>query len=246
MTLINQDTKLCDIILQEPSTITVLDRFGISLGVGDVRIIDACHEHDIDVNFFITILNTYINENYFPQAALLAFSTSRIIEYLAKTNEYYERNVIPNIERHFAFLISKTLAHKSDSASQSQACERDHFIKNSNLVLMRQFFEEVKIELLQRIEEDRNKWFPTIALNEMRSIGKMPHPVKDAQDISDPIEEKIDDLINMLIMHLKGDYDHNLGYAVITAIFSLKKDIKQNNRIRYRILQPISQALNNK
>ena len=225
MTLINQDTKLCDIILQEPSTITVLDRFGISLGVGDMRIGDACHEHDIDVNFFTTILNTYINESYFPQTALLAFSASRIIDYLAKTNEYYERNVIPNIERHFAFLISKTPA------------------QNNNLVLMRQFFDEVKTELVQRIEDDRNKWFPTIALNEMRSIGKMPNPVKYVEDINDPIEEKIDDLINMLIMHLKGDYDHNLGYAVITAIFSLKKDIKQNNRIRNRILMPISQAL---
>ena len=227
MTLINQDTKLCDIILQEPSTITVLDRFGISLGVGDARISDACYEHDIDVNFFTTILNTYINENYFPQTALLAFSASKIIDYLAKTNEYYEKNVIPNIERHVAFLISKTPS------------------QNSNLVLMRQFFEEVKTELLQRIEDDRSKWFPTIALNEMKSIGKMPNPVKEeVEDFNDPIEEKIDDLINMLIMHLKGDYDHNLGYAVITAIFSLKKDIKQNNRIRNRILMPISQALN--
>ena len=225
MTLINKDTKLCDIILQEPSTITVLDRFGISLGVGDARISDACHEHDIDVNFFTTILNTYIEENYFPQTALLAFSASKIIEYLAKTNEYYEKNVIPNIERHFAFLINKTPS------------------QNSNLVLMQQFFAEVKTELLQRIDDDRNKWFPTIALNEMKNIGKMPYPVKDTEDFNDPIEEKIDDLINMLIMHLKGEYDHNLGYAVITAIFSLKKDIKQNNRIRNRILMPISQAL---
>lgn len=225
MTLINQDTKLCDVILQEPSTITVLDRFGISLGVGDARIGDACQEHGIDVYFFTTILNTYINENYFPQTALLAFSASKIIDYLAKTNEYYEKNVIPNIERHFAFLISKTPA------------------QNSNLVLMRQFFDEVKTELLQRIEHDRNKWFPAIAMKEMKSIGKMPSPVMDVEDFNDPIEEKIDDLINMLIVHLKGDYDHNLGYAVVTAIFSLKKDIKQNNRIRNRILMPISQAL---
>lgn len=225
MTLINKDSKLSEIIIHEPSLITVLDRFGISLGVGDSRISDACREKNIDVDFFITIINTYINESYFPQAALLAFSTSKIIDYLAKTNEYYERNVIPNIERHFAFLISKTHS------------------QNNNLVLMRQFFEEVKTELLQRIDHDRNKWFPTIALNEVKSIGKMPQPVKDNEVLSDPIEEKIDDLINMLVMHLKGDYDHNLGFAVIIAIFSLKKDIKQNNRIRNRILMPISKAL---
>ena len=108
---------------------------------------------------------------------------------------------------------------------------------------MRQFFDEVKTELLQRINDDRNNWFPAIALNEMKAMGKMPKRAISSDDMSDPIEEKIDDLINMLVMHLKGDYDHNLGYAVVTAIFSLKKDIKQNNRIRNRILTPISKAL---
>ena len=47
----------------------------------------------------------------------------------------------------------------------------------------------------------------------------------------------------MLVVHMKGDYDHNLGYAVLVAVFSLKKDIKQNNRIRNRILRPFSNAL---
>lgn len=224
MTLINPESKLCDIIISEPSTITILDRFGITLGVGDSRVCDACTKFGIDVNFLTTILNTYINENYFPQAALISFSTSKIIGYLIKTYDHYCNNVIPNIERHFSFLISKT---------QSQ---------NSNLLLMRQFFDEVKQELLQRIEIDKEKWFPNIAINELNATFKMPDYSEQSKDISDPIEDKIDDLINMLIVHLKGDYDHNLGYAVITAIFSLKKDIKQNNRIRNRILLPLSQA----
>jgi regulator of cell morphogenesis and NO signaling len=59
----------------------------------------------------------------------------------------------------------------------------------------------------------------------------------------DSIEDKINDLINMFVIHLTGDYDLNLGHAVLFAIFSLKKDIKQNNRIRNRILRPISIAL---
>lgn len=224
MTLINPESLLSEIIISEPSTITILDRFGISLGVGDARICDACHELDIDVDFLTTILNTYINENYFPQAALISFSTSKIIGYLIKTYDYYCNNVIPNIERHFTFLINNT---------QSQ---------NNNLLLMKQFFDEVKQELQQRIKTDKEKWFPNIAVNEIKSTFKIPDYTAQSHDISDPIEDKIDDLINMLIVHLKGDYDHNLGYAVITAIFSLKKDIKQNNRIRNRILLPLSQA----
>ena len=145
---------------------------------------------------------------------------------MSKTNSYYERNVLPNIERHFAFLLSK-----SPSA-------------NNNLVLMRQFFDEVKGELLQRIKNDCDSWFPEILSNEQQTSLSVKTVMNDIEnECTDPIEDKIDDLINMLIMHLKGDYDHNLGYAVIVAIFSLKKDIKQNNRIRNRILRPISRAL---
>ena len=34
MALINAETKLCDVILHEPSVIPVINRFGIILGVG--------------------------------------------------------------------------------------------------------------------------------------------------------------------------------------------------------------------
>ena len=222
MALINKDTKLSEIILHEPSTITVLDRFGIAMGVGDATVAHACDARHIDVNFFTAILNTYINENYFPQEVLAQFSAQQIVDYLSKTNDYYEKNVLPNIERHFAFLIGKAPSH------------------NNNLIIMKQFFDEVKNELHHRIIDDRERWFPEIC-NCGQEINLTPQP--SLEDTNDTIEDKIDDLINMLVVHLKGDYDHNLGYAVIVAVFSLKKDIKQNNRIRNRFLRPISNAL---
>ena len=106
---------------------------------------------------------------------------------------------------------------------------------------MKQFFDEMKNELLQRINDDRDRLFPEVISNgkTLTTISELSH----TEQATDTIEDKIDDLINMIIMHLKGDYDHNLGYAVIVAIFSLKKDIKQNNRIRERILLPIYNSL---
>ena len=89
MALITPDTKLSEIILHDPSTITVLDRFGISLGVGDLDVAQACLQHNINVNFFTAILNTFIHEDYFPQDVLAQFSASEIVDYLSKTNSYY-------------------------------------------------------------------------------------------------------------------------------------------------------------
>ena len=142
MALINAETKLCDVILHEPSVIPVINRFGIILGVGDKSIRTVCEEKNLDCEFFVTILNTFINEDYFPENRLKSFCATQIVNYLTQTNAYYEQFQIPNIERHFNFLINQ-----SDS-------------ENNNLELMKQFFDELKKELLSRIENDKNCCFP--------------------------------------------------------------------------------------
>jgi iron-sulfur cluster repair protein YtfE (RIC family) len=225
MSLVNTDTKLCDIVINDPSIVTVLNRFDIALGVGDKTVAKICQEKNLDKDFFTTILNTYINEEYFPEKILSSFSAKKIIDYLNKTNSYYEQFQIPNIESHFHLLISK-----SDT-------------QNSNLELLRAFFFEVKHELLMRIADDRTRWFPEVIAQEKNSELTSDTPVCEFNEGPDSIEDKINDLINMFVIHLTGDYDLNLGHAVLFAIFSLKKDIKQNNRIRNRILRPISIAL---
>ena len=97
MALINAETKLCDVILHEPSVIPVINRFGIILGVGDKSIRTVCEEKNLDCEFFVTILNTFINEDYFPENRLKSFCATQIVNYLTQTNAYYEQFQIPNI-----------------------------------------------------------------------------------------------------------------------------------------------------
>ena len=222
---INIDSKLADIIINEPSVVTVLNRFGITLGVADKTIGSVCAEKNLDREFFATIINTYINEDYFPERILSSFSASKMIDYLRKTNSHYEQFQIPNIERHFHFLISK-----SDPA-------------NSNLGLMLSFFNEVKSELLSRIANDNKHWFPRVISMEQHTPWAIDSEIDGFDEEDDNIEDKINDLVNMLVIHLKGGVDNNLAYAVLTSLVGLKKDIRQNNRIRNRILRPLEQAL---
>ena len=226
MALIHLETKLHDIVMTDPTVVTVLNRFGIELGVGDNTVGSICLKHGMNSDFFMTILNTYLSSEYFPEKVLSSFSANLIVDYLNKTNSYYEQFQIPNIERHFSFLLQKSDA------------------QNSNLALMMQFFVEVKAELLQRISDDRLRWFPEVLELDTKHSTKDLHIVHFEEE-NDSIEDKIDDLISMFVIHLKGKYDHNLCQAVLIALTSLKKDITQNNRIRNRILKPLSQALLN-
>ncbi|MGN0229837.1 MAG: helix-turn-helix transcriptional regulator [Muribaculaceae bacterium] len=227
MQIVNYDSKLCDLIVGDPSLIAVLNRFGITLGVGDKTIARVCDENGIDKTFLSTILNTYINEDYVPCNGSNHFNAAKIVNYLQQTNAYYEHYLIPNIERHFNFLMSK---NKSS---------------NSSLLIIYKFFVEVKEELMSRIKDDRENLFPQVlkcfADVDVRSNAETIITPDIVQE--DSIESKISDLLNMFVMHISGEYDGNLAHAVLIALFGLKKDINQNNRIRERVLNPIVAAI---
>ncbi|MBO4813796.1 MAG: helix-turn-helix transcriptional regulator [Muribaculaceae bacterium] len=226
--IISPNTKLSQIIIDDPTIITVLNRFGISLGVGDTTIEQVCADKHMNVAFFTTILNTFRDPNFFPEKILNSFQAHFIIDYLNKTNQSYLQFQLPNIERHFNLLISKSDA------------------QNSNLLIIMKFFTEVKTELMRRIDDDKKRWFPEILALESEHGSTHESPVTQFDEGHDTIEDKINDLVSMFVIHLSGDYDVNLGQAVLLALDSLKKDISQNNRIRQRILMPLYQALASK
>ncbi len=225
MALVTPDTKLCEVIVNEPSVVPVINRFDIVLGVGDRTIKSICKEKGIDTSFFITILNAFIHESFFLENVTGAFNAGDVVDYLRKTNNSYLRNQLPNIERHFAALISR-----SDS--------------NNNLPLLFNFYREVKTEIERRIDSD-NQWFDAIISAE-QSNSEVSVSGNAVQAESDSIEDKLSDLINMFVIHLRGDYDRNLCHAVLFAVISLEKDIRQNNRIRNRVLRPLVDALNSR
>lgn len=225
MALVTPDTKLCEVIVDEPSVVPVINRFDIVLGVGDRTIKSICKEKGIDTSFFITILNAFIHESFFLENLTGAFNAGDVVDYLRKTNNSYLRNQLPNIERHFAALISR-----SDS--------------NNNLPLLFNFYREVKTEIERRIDSD-NQWFDAIISAE-QSNSEVSVAGNAVQAESDSIEDKLRDLINMFVIHLRGDYDRNLCHAVLFAVISLEKDIRQNNRIRNRVLRPLVDALNSR
>ena len=225
MALVTPDTKLCEVIVEVRSVVRVINRFDIVLGVGDRTIKSICKEKGIDTSFFITILNAFIHESFFLENVTGAFNAGDVVDYLRKTNNSYLRNQLPNIERHFAALISR-----SDS--------------NNNLPLLFNFYREVKTEIERRIDSD-NQWFDAIISAE-QSNSEVSVAGNAVQAESDSIEDKLSDLINMFVIHLRGDYDRNLCHAVLFAVISLEKDIRQNNRIRNRVLRPLVDALNSR
>lgn len=224
MALIYRDTRMSDVIDHEPSVIPVINRFGINLGTGDMSVAEICASHSLDPDFVLVILNTFVNDGYFPEERLLGFQVGEIIGYLVKTDNYYRHYQLPNIRRHFSLLL------KSAEGA------------NASLEAMYKFYKELEGDIESRIDHDLNEWFPAITELQADGAQGVVLPLPDSDSC---IEDKLSDLKNMFIKHLSGNYDLNLCYAVIVAIITLEKDMRQNNRIRDRILLPISRSLQN-
>ncbi|WP_199851467.1 helix-turn-helix transcriptional regulator [Parabacteroides pacaensis] len=220
--------RLSEVVEEYPSLIPVLNRFGIRLGVGDKSVKDICGEYKLDTDFLLTVINTFLNEEYFPEKKLQTFHTSQIVDYLTKTNRYYLRYQLPNIERHLTSFISQSAPG------------------NNTLLLIGRFFSSFKEKLIARIQYDETEWFPyclTLSNKLQYMTDQEALHLFTSDPKEDAIEELLYDLKSIMVKHLSGEYNENLCYAVIFGINSLERDIKQHNRIRYRILEPMVAAM---
>ena len=231
MPLVYPNMQMSEVVEEHPSLIPVINRFGIRLGLGDKSVKTICDEYQLDTDFLLTVINTFLNEEYFPERKLQTFHTSQIIDYLTKTNQYYLRYQLPNIERHLTSFISMSTQ------------------ENNTLNLIGKSFSSFKEELTSRIQKDDELWFPyclslSEKINGCQASGETGVlQLGGEQRLEDPIEALLSDLKGIMVKHLSGDYNENLCYAVIFGISSLEKDIKQHNRIRYRILTPMVSAM---
>ena len=98
-------------------------------------------------------------------------------------------------------------------------------------------------EVLARRESDKRVWVAVLR-ERLQQYDKVAEEAFVADlPPTDTVEEKLNDLLSLIVRHLSGDYDINLCHAVIFALCSLRNDIKQHNRIRNRILRPVAAAL---
>lgn len=222
MTIVTKDTPLAEVVLGDSAIIPVINRLGIRLGFDDATVGEIAAAHNLDPAFLISIINTFISDDYFPETALRNVDLATMISYLELTDRYYIHFQIPNVERHFNALI----ASGAD---------------NSGLVLLRRLFDKAKTDLTAIISHDLNTLFPMLRMPSDKETAVTPDDL--SADRTSAVEEMLGDLISMIVKHISGKYDPNLCYATIVAVDRLVTDLRKNNRIRNLILMPAARRL---
>ncbi|MGD2033899.1 MAG: hemerythrin domain-containing protein [Bacteroidales bacterium] len=234
--LLNKNTKMAEVIHVNYLVLPILERFDIQLGFGDKTIREVCSDRNVNVDFFLEIINSFNDHHYFPEAQFKTFPLRSIIQYIQKSHNYYLDNKIPQIES----LIQK-LKDLSEVSQKEQ------------VELIEKFFQEYKDEIIIHIQNEENDVFPYIltiddAISEQRideSLKKLVHErsIKYFIDTHTNIEDKLYDLKNIIIKYLPPAKDHTISNALLFELFRLERDLNDHARMEDKVLAPKVQYL---
>lgn len=216
-----ENHKIADLLIRHQNILPVYHRFGFQLGMGNITIRQLCEENEVLPDFFLAIINTYINENYFPEETLLSFSPLLIINYLRKTHEYYANYSLPKIEELLIELI------KSYHENQHHT-ER-----------LLTFYQNFEKHLLEHIQQEEKEVFPFIESLFLRSTNnKATQTEMNFEEDHHTVDSEIKDLKSLLIRYIPAGYNPERCNELLAEIFRFEKDLSDHARIEDLILIP--------
>ncbi|SHF30293.1 regulator of cell morphogenesis and NO signaling [Mariniphaga anaerophila] len=228
MEIFKKNDKLSFVIHRNYHLLPVLNRFGIKLGIKDKTVDDICREMKISTGFFLAIINTYNNEEYFPREELLTFSPLEITHYLKKTHQYYFLVVIPRLDD----LLEKLIASNTSDFK--------------GLKMVDVFYKKYKEELTQHINYEEERVFPYV-INLIKNKKIDPrYTIRSFETEHSNVDEKLNDLKNLIIKYLTPDYDENICNDFLITLSLFEKDLEDHARIEDKILMPITIEIENK
>lgn len=227
---IKKEMKMADAIHQNYLLLPVINRFGIQLGFHDKSIAKICEEQGIDVDFFLTVINAFMNTSEKISKQMQSHSIIEVVGYLSKTHSYYLERIIPEIENRINLLIQHSQVSKQE------------------FLLVKNFFEEYKKELYVHISLEEERVYPY-----MKEIARafeqklLPadlrqkiksYPITSYEKEHSDIEAKLFDLKNILIKYLPTPRDSYLRNQVLKELFTLEQDLNDHARIENHVLVP--------
>lgn len=230
--IVSAKTRLADIIMQDKRALVLFPRFGIELGVGNRTVKQECINKGIDTDFFLLMVNVFLNKNYFPGGKLKKLDVDMLLRYLENSHQYYLEEKIPYLEQ-LIDEFKKTVDHPA-----TKQLER----------FFMQYIAEVKDHLAY---EDQTAFPYVAALSEQIKSSKddisgIDYHIGVFEERHDNIEEKLSDLKALLIQHFPPSNDRYIRIRILNELMDFEEDLINHARIEDKVLIPIVEQLEKK
>lgn len=222
---LNADTKVADVILNNPYLMLLLEHFGIAVPVQEKTVDDICIENNINTDLFLTFANLYNGVHHIPTKSFSYTETLTIVNYLKNSHNYYSEEIYPNI---------LGIIRKMNSANS-----------HKEMALVEKFFGDYFNEVIEHLNYENETVFPYIVgLYESVVVSNKPYGVQeysvaDYKEQHNDIEEKLNDLNNLLIKYLPQNEDLPLRRKLLLSLFELEYDLNIHSKIEDLILIPL-------
>ncbi|TVQ93082.1 MAG: hemerythrin domain-containing protein [Bacteroidetes bacterium] len=230
--IISGRMKMADIISHDKRALVLLPRFGIEMGVGDKSVKDICNQKEIDTDFFLLMVNVFLNANYFPDRKLKSVDVDMLLLYLENSHKYYLEEKIPYLES-LIEEFKKTVDHPATEQ-------------------LDKFFKQYIIEVKDHLAYEDHTAFPYVAaLSEQikknnPDISAVDYHIGVFEERHDNIEEKLSDLKSLLIKYFPPSNDRYIRIRILNELMDFEEDLINHARIEDKVLIPIVEHLEQK
>ena len=228
--LIDKEMRLAEIIHHDYMLLPVINRFNMHLGVGDKTIAGMCDEKGVNIDFFLTVINTFHDDQYFPAQQLKQFPAVMLVNYLKQTHRFYLKQKLPVIE------------------TQIENMEKNCAVKGNTLILLFNFFKEYSSELIHHINREEEVVYPYIlTLEKSIELRKVTNDLNEKmknytitnyKQEHENVVEKLFDLKNLIIKYLPETRKDAYCHVVLRELFGLEHDLNNHSRIENLVLLP--------
>ncbi len=227
-----EHNKLADYVKDYPALLNFLERVGIKLGFRDKSIKQVCEENNLDLPFIIDLMMLIINRDEFNPNFLDNYKIDHTVNYLRNSHKSYVFDYIPEIESLINELSKFEIQREKD-------CK-----------LLMMYFKDYKDEFVKHINYEDTVIFPYIieianSNFEEKSKNSGNKSVTEYMLNHDNLDEKLEDLKNLLIRYFKPFENTKVIRSIIKLLFEMEEDLIIHELIENKILFPKAQNIEN-
>lgn len=224
-TIYKKRMKVADLLSGDSSLLSILQRLDIRLGFGEATVEDLCRRYGISAELFLMICNIYSFRDYEPHIENLGINDIKnITAYLRASHNYYMKICFPSIHEGIHALVKEL-----DDVSRK---------------LIDKFYDDYDNEITNHFRYEEETVFPYIErlINGDVSTEKQ-YSIRQFEQNHSNVNEKLNDLKNIIIKYLDERYSLQQRFEVLNAIYSVESDLRRHSLIENKLLVPLVEKL---
>lgn len=224
-TIYSGKMKAADLISADCNLLSIFERLNIKLGFGEATISEICTRYNLSTELFLMICNIYSFENYHPKIdTLQKEDLPHILSYLRASHKHYMTNSFPRLHNHIHIMMEE--------------------YEDTNRYILNKFYDDYDSEVKKHFEYEEFSVFPYIE-SLLNGNNEDIYKIRNFEDNHTNVEEKLNDLKNIIIKYLPGTYTSSIRIKVLNEIFKIESDLRRHAMVENKILIPLVTKLEN-